>query len=81
MPYITKESRYYLDHHLCYPNTTGELNYQFSMLAREYMARNRKTYKAMNDVIGAMEAAKLEFYRRIVVPYEEEKMAENGDLE
>ena len=81
MPYITKESRYYLDNHLCHAITTGELNYQFSMLAKGYIKHHGKDYKAMNDVIGAMEAAKLEFYRRVVVPYEEKKMAENGDLE
>jgi len=30
-------------------------------------------------VVADMECAKLEFYRRIVVPYEEEKIYENGD--
>jgi hypothetical protein len=32
-------------------------------------------------VLGAMEAAKLEFYRRIVSPYEDEKIALHGDVE
>jgi len=30
--------------------------------------------------MGALEGAKLEFYRRVVVPYEEKKMKENGDV-
>jgi hypothetical protein len=31
-------------------------------------------------VVGALEACKLEFYRRVVTPYEENKMKENGDV-
>jgi len=31
-------------------------------------------------VIGALEACKLEFYRRAVVPYEDKKIKENGDV-
>jgi len=32
------------------------------------------------DVLGALEGAKQEFYRRKVVQYEENKIAENGDV-
>ncbi len=38
------------------------------------------TYSDYNEVIGALEAAKLEYYRKVVVPYEEKKIKENGDL-
>ena len=81
MPYIKKETRYYLDNHLCHAITAGELNYRFSMFARRYLENNGKTYKTINDVIGALDCAKLEFYRRVAVPYEEQKIKENGDLE
>ena len=34
----------------------------------------------MFSAIGALEAAKLEFYRRVVAPYEDQKMLDNGDV-
>lgn len=37
-------------------------------------------YQMINDVMGALESAKLEFYRRIAVPYEETKRKDNGDV-
>jgi hypothetical protein len=73
--------RFYLDSFLCHAISAGELNYQFTMLARKYLKDNGETYKTMNDVMGAFECAKLEFYRRIIVPYECKKIEENGDLE
>jgi hypothetical protein len=42
--------------------------------------RQPLTYQTMNDCLGALEGAKLEFYRRVVVPYEEQKKYENGDV-
>jgi hypothetical protein len=33
-----------------------------------------------NDVIGALECCKLELYRRMVAPYENTKIKENGDV-
>jgi hypothetical protein len=35
----------------------------------------------MNDIIGVLEAAKTEFYRRIIAPYEDIKIQDNGDME
>lgn len=34
----------------------------------------------MGDLLGAIEAAKLEFYRRVAAPYEDKKCMENGDV-
>lgn len=31
-------------------------------------------------MVGALECAKLELYRRIAIPYEEQKIQENGDV-
>ena len=61
----------------------GRLNYIISSLAWRLCGHNEqgeRRYARMNTVLGAMEAAKLEFYRRIVVPYENEKIQENGDV-
>ena len=38
------------------------------------------SYATINDIIGALEGAKMEFYRRVVAPYEDEKIKENGDV-
>jgi hypothetical protein len=38
------------------------------------------SYQSINDVLGALEGAKLEFYRRIAAPYEDTKIQENGDV-
>jgi hypothetical protein len=37
-------------------------------------------YKTINDILGALEGAKMEFYRRVVVKYEDSKREENGDV-
>jgi hypothetical protein len=34
----------------------------------------------MSSLISEVECAKLEFYRRVVSPYEDEKIKENGDV-
>ncbi len=81
MPYIKKEDqlRVFSDG----PDSAGELNFAITYLIMEYLfyRRNIKlSYQKINDCIGALEGAKMEFYRRIVVPYEEKKRSENGDL-
>lgn len=82
MPYIKAERRSDLR---CYegecekPQNPGELNYMISKLLREYVGNN-PTYEDLNAAIGATEAAKMEFYRRVVIPYEQKKIKENGDM-
>ena len=88
MPYIDGPGRLkfqpFLDKLLAdldyYGITPGELNYLFTILSIQYVKRKGKSYTHMNDVIGALEGAKLEFYRRMVAPYEDEKIEENGDV-
>lgn len=60
--------------------TSGELNYQITKLIFEYFKGNGGRYQQINDILGALEGAKLEFYRRIVAPYEDKKITENGDV-
>lgn len=79
MPYITKRQRQFIEMGAS-AFSAGELNYQLTILALKYLKNNGYTYARMNDVIGVFEAAKLEFYRRVVTPYENKKMAENGDV-
>ncbi len=49
------------------------------MLLKRYWVNSKRNYQAINDCIGAVEGAKLEFYRLIAVPYEEKKILENGN--
>lgn len=63
------------------PGSPGELNYCFTVLAHRYVeSKGGGNYQAFNDVIGALEAAKLELYRRRIAPYEDLKIRQNGDL-
>lgn len=79
MPYVKEEQRKVLDDgHIA--NSAGELNYMLTMIIKRYWVNSPENYQAINDIIGALEGAKQEFYRRIVVPYEENKIKENGDV-
>lgn len=58
----------------------GELNYIFTVIINQYLLVKGLNYQAANDVMGALEGAKLELYRKIVAPYEDLKIKENGDV-
>jgi len=80
MPYILKSERDAL-HSGAPIASAGQLNYCISKLIQGYIRTKGLSYATLNDIVGALEASKLEFYRRVVVPYEEQKKAENGDLD
>ena len=77
MPYITQERRAALALRDV-PQTAGELNYLFTVLIRDYFEAHHN-YQGINDIVGALEGAKLEFVRRKVAEYENIKIVENGD--
>ena len=77
MPYIKQNRRFPSG---IIPQNPGELNYLFTVLAQEYWETRGKNYQAINDIVGALEGAKLEFYRRVATPYENTKIKENGDV-
>jgi hypothetical protein len=79
MPYVASHIRNAIDTG-DKPNTPGELNYAITSLLVSYYTRQGLSYSTINDILGALEGAKLEFYRRVAVPYEEEKRKENGDV-
>ena len=60
--------------------SSGELNYVFSKIALEYLKHKGVNYQAFNDIIGALEGAKLELYRIHCAPYEDVKIYENGHI-
>lgn len=62
------------------PQNSGELNFVLTRTALDYLESKGLSYQSCNDIMGAFEGAKQEFYRRVVAPYEERKIRENGDL-
>lgn len=60
--------------------TVGELNYAITCLVQKYLAVYGSHYHELNGVIGVLECCKQEIYRRVVVPYEEERKNANGDI-
>lgn len=63
----------------------GVLNYLITKLCLCYletMSRydQKEKYSHHNDVIGALECAKQEFYRRSTACLEDKKIKENGDV-
>lgn len=79
MPYVEQSIRSALNHNYTRPQSPGELNYVLTEHIREYLG-DSPNYRRFNDVIGALECAKLELYRRMVAPYENKKCSENGDV-
>lgn len=60
--------------------TNGEMNYAISLLIHKYVEKKGLKYTNLNDAIGILECAKLEFYRTVVSPYEEIKKEANGSV-
>lgn len=88
MPYIKQEDRQEIKNLLghtpgkaaYYCKTVGELNYVITKLCLTYLDVRGKSYQTYNNIIGALECAKLELYRKQISDYEEIKINENGDL-
>ena len=83
MPYIRQSERFYYTPNFV-DNTRftvpGELNFAFTEIIKKYLEDRGLCYTTINDVAGALECCKAEFYRRVVMPYEDEKIKQNGDV-
>lgn len=80
MPYIKQDVRRGLHEGHIMEENPGELNYTLTIICREYMKHKGLSYQTINDILGALEGAKQEFYRRVAAPYEDKKIEENGDV-
>jgi hypothetical protein len=80
MPYIPPQSRWRLNGDLPQPESAGELNYILTKVVWEYIGDHGLSYATLNEVVGVLECAKAELLRRVVGPYEDEKITENGDV-
>ena len=79
MPYIEQAARKRLAQ-THQPLTPGELNFLITQLMTKYIEVAGDSYTAYNAVVGAIECAKQEFYARVARPYEDSKIATNGDV-
>lgn len=58
-------------------NFEGNVNYVFSsIISKAYSV----SYRAINDVQGVLKCVADEYYRRVAVPYEDQKAYDNGDV-
>lgn len=63
----------------------GDVNYLVTHVVNQFLRcraeeDGRPRYQHYNAAIGVLESAKLELYRRMVAPYEDEKVLANGDV-
>ena len=89
MPYVREHDRKVLDdeilkllarlRRLGHDGMEGRLNYVITMLLTGTMPAGFG-YKHINRAIGILGCVQQEFYRRLVAPYEDKKIEENGDL-
>jgi len=85
MPYIKEQSREELDPLIealgkkLIDYSAGAYNYAICRLLLRF-AGHPPTYARINQIIGVLECAKFEVYRRFASPYEDKKVEENGDL-
>lgn len=87
MPYIKKDQREevncYLEQVIGYLKDTAQigcLNYIITKICIQFLKTKGESYATYNDLIGVLECAKLELYRRQVSKYENKKIKENSDV-
>ena len=87
MPYIKQEDRNLYDYQIEMINTQlhsedwppGAVNYVITSIIADWF-REQRSYKTICNIMGTLKCVASEFYRRKAVPYEEEKIKENGDV-
>jgi len=92
MPYIKPEDRVWYEKHInelanalgiaknneIMSDMAGDMNYCISTLISRIM--DKPSYAKIAIITGVLENVKQEFYRRVGVPYEENKIVQNGDI-
>ena len=63
----------------------GELTYCINILQMKFaeqdiIAHLKPSYQVLSDAVAAANDANTEFYRRVIFPYEDHKIRENGDI-
>ena len=88
MPYIDQEIRDYYDpgieeilSKIDRLTTPGDVSYIISRILLHYISINDKNYQFLEGIIGKLDLISYELKRRMIAPYEDQKIEENGDLE
>ena len=82
MPYIAQEKRLHLDNVVSRMDmedikADGDLNYMLFAYCKRYIKPSYNNYK---NFIGELRQCAAEIERRILSPYEDKKILENGDV-
>lgn len=93
MPYLIQELRDEHDKHggkesreytstLSFKHLLGVLNYDAFAKIKAWMKANKTevSYAMFAGIIGSLVCCILEIYRRLVAPYEDDKIKSNGDV-
>jgi hypothetical protein len=93
MPYLTNEDKIdfnfgnrisdltdYLNQ-LKIESLSGHINYLNFIIIKRWIKKNGKKYFVFAAIVGTLVCCILEIYRRLIVPYETEKINSNGDAE
>lgn len=81
MPYIKQSRRNPIDaKYIEQAVAVGDLNYTITQFLHQYIQQTGLNYNIINEVIGVLECCKLELYRMVAAPYENEKRIENGPI-
>jgi len=96
MPYIKSQDRKYLDksinqlalklidHITSNDKLCGQLNYVIFKIVKILTSKNiiggELSYARFNAIVGALDCCKTEISRRLIAPYEDLKIRENGDV-
>lgn len=62
------------------PANAGELNFVVSTFIANYLRAKGLKYAHVNEMVGALECAKMELNRVVIGPYEDQKIHENGSV-
>ena len=80
MPHINQSDRPNYEPILGPADTSGQLNFQLTMVIITYLRRHGLCYDTCNDIVGALDNAKDEFRRLVQHPYEDKKIKESGSV-
>ena len=78
MPYLSNDQKELLGDKI--PVTPGELNYVITQILIQYVEHQRLSYGIVSEALSACTEAAAEFRRRVLVPLEDRKIEQNGDV-
>jgi len=83
MPYVNLEARNHFEHlGIPVPRNGGELQYLIAEMIYQMLLYQEEPvrYADLESIMGALSGAQQEFYREVVVVYEDYKLQENGSV-